>query len=167
MRGRSAIFLFVALCAAKSYLPDQVRLAWSDRVDQVVVSWNTVNTTSDDYQGLVQYGLESGKYTLSVNGWSEPSYTCFNKAPKIHHGLLEKLTPSTTYFYRVGSTKDGYSKEFSFVTQPEANKYNKEGYRFAFYGDMGIDYSNYTIERVVDYMNAGKIDTVLHVGDIS
>ena len=53
--------------------------------------------------------------------------------------MVKNLQSSTKYFYVVGDQKYGFSKEFSFTTQPSKHKYASDGFSFIFYGDMGID----------------------------
>jgi len=160
------LIFFILGCGAL-YHPDQIRLAWTENIGDMMITWNTVNTTADDYVGVVKYGTSSSNMATSAAGYKEPSYTCFNKAPIIHHVLLKGLTEATTYYYSVGSEKYGFSKIFTFETQPTKNTYGSKGFRFGFYGDMGIDYSNFTINRVAEFVDAGRIDAVFHIGDIS
>jgi hypothetical protein len=63
---------------------------------------------------IVEYGTEKGRYDESATG-EHTSYTYFRySSGKIHHVKIGPLKPSTTYFYKCGSS----GQEFSFNTPP-------------------------------------------------
>ncbi len=47
--------------------------------------------------------------------------------------VLGELIPGQTYYYRVGSSVDGWSEEFKFVSAPNAIK----NFTFSMFGDLG------------------------------
>ena len=76
---------------------------------------------------------------------------------------LNNLQPNTTYFYIVGNDAK-WSSEFSFRTQPVSDP---KTVSFGVYGDMGVLFSNVTIELLTKMTETNQLDFVLHMGDIS
>ena len=159
--------------------PTQIHLAYSDRIDQMFVSFVT---NSSDHTPRCQYGLNPSALESEANG-TTLTYTasdmCEGKAivwgPQafIHPGfmhtiLLNDLRPLTTYYYRVGTDEDGWSSVFSFTNRPV--NANSEVSIIA-YGDMGLSPvapgARSTIDRVQARVTSSNITCLLHIGDIS
>jgi len=159
--------------------PTQIHLAYSDRIDQMFVSFVT---NSSAHTPRCQYGLNPSSLEWQMNG-TTLTYTasdmCEGTAiiwgPKnfidpgfMHTILINNLQPSTTYFYRVGSDEDGWSSVYSFTNRP--NNEDSEVIIIAF-GDMGLapvePGAKASIDRVQTRVMSGNITALLHIGDIS
>ena len=77
---------------------------------------------------------------------------------------MTDLEPATTYYYQVGSVKDGrWSDVYSFTTFTAGKELN-----FAVVADMAYDtFSDNTVRQLIDLVDQGKLDVVIHSGDIS
>ncbi|KAI4372849.1 hypothetical protein MLD38_011033 [Melastoma candidum] len=101
-------------------------------------------------------------------GWHNPGYT--------HSAVMSGLQPSTSYSYRYGSDKVGWSDRLQFKTPPAEGSAEL---KFISFGDMGkapLDGSveHYiqpgslsVIKAVADEVDAGNVDSIFHIGDIS
>jgi len=78
---------------------------------------------------------------------------------------MDNLKPNTRYYYICGDPSGGWSAQFSFKSAPL--KASTDTFRIAIYGDMGIENSQNTIHRLNKRLDAGEIDWIYHVGDIS
>jgi acid phosphatase type 7 len=106
--GLAALFWSAASEAAPKY----VRLSYTgDTQTTMTVSWNTTVATASE----VQLGTSSKSYSQIVSGTSIQANAGLGT---IHEATLTGLSPSTTYYYIVGSTSDGFSQESSFTTGP-------------------------------------------------
>jgi hypothetical protein len=159
--------------------PTQIHLAYSDRIDQMFVSYLT---NSSQYIPQCQYGLSSSSLNFHQNG-TTTTYTasdmCEGKATTwgpqtfidpgyMHTILMEDLRPSTTYYYRVGTDEHGWSTIYSFTNRPATK--DESVYLIA-YGDMGLSPAapgaKSTMERVTARVTSTNVTCVLHIGDIS
>ncbi|CAF1489644.1 unnamed protein product [Adineta steineri] len=159
--------------------PTHIHLAYSDRIDQMFVSYLT---NSSQYIPQCQYGLNPSSLNFRQNG-TTTTYTasdmCEGKANTwgsrafidpgyMHTILLENLHPSTTYYYRVGTDEHGWSPINSFTNRP-ADK-NEAVYMIA-YGDMSLaplaPGSQSTTDRVIARVQSTNVTCVLHLGDLS
>ncbi|CAF1112961.1 unnamed protein product [Adineta steineri] len=159
--------------------PTHIHIAYGDRFDQMFVSYLT---NSSQYIPQCQYGLSPSLLNFYQNG-TTTTYTasdmCEGKAtlwgPQsfidpgyMHTILLEDLRSSTTYFYRVGNDKHGWSSIYSFQNRPSTN--DETVYMIAF-GDMGLSPvepgAKSTIDRVTARIMSNNITCLLHIGDIS
>ncbi|CAF3702659.1 unnamed protein product [Rotaria sp. Silwood1] len=159
--------------------PMHVHLAYSDRIDQMFVSYLT---NSSEYTPQCQYGLTPSSLNFHKIGRTT-TYTasdmCEGKANEwhprrfidpgyMHTILLEDLRSSTKYYYRVGTDQHGWSSIYSFTNRP-ANK-DEPVYMIA-YGDMGLapyaPGSKSTMDRVTPRILLTNITCLLHIGDIS
>ena len=159
--------------------PVHIHLAYSDRIDQMFVSYLT---NSSKYVPQCQYGLDPSSLCFSKTGKTttyKASDMCEGKAnitgPRnfIHPGymhtiLLNNLRPSTTYYYRVGTSEHGWSGIYSFKNRP--SNLNEEVYLIA-YGDMGTSPeepgAKSTMKRVKARVRSSNVTCLLHIGDIS
>ena len=159
--------------------PAHVHLAYSDRIDQMFVSYLT---NSSQYTPQCQYGLSPTSLNFQQNG-STTTYTasdmCEARATTVgpqtfidpgymHTMLLEDLRPSTTYYYRVGTDEHGWSAIYSFINRPATKE---EPVYIIAYADMGLAPieagAKPTIDRVTARVNSTNVTCLLHIGDIS
>ncbi|KAG8095733.1 hypothetical protein GUJ93_ZPchr0013g36743 [Zizania palustris] len=172
--------------AFESARPDQVHLAFADRVDEMRV----IFVCADGAKRVVRYGpgKEDAGYWKEVAtevrtyeqkhmcdlpangsvGWRDPGF--------VFDGLMKGLEPGRRYFYKVGSDSGGWSDTYSFISRDsEAN----ETIAFLF-GDMGtsVPYNTYvrtqdesllTIKWILRDIQAlgDKPSFISHIGDIS
>ena len=160
--------LLLVLCFSQCIsenVPSQVHIAFAGKnnnnglVNTMSISWSTVN---DTHTHLVRYGISPGNYPLVSNGYSQQYYETYH-----HHTVLSSyLQPNTRYYYIVGDENDGFSKEFTFLSpndKPDPN----DSVSFLVYGDLGVWYSEDTMSYINKEVHTGKIDLVIHSGDIS
>ncbi|CAF3354251.1 unnamed protein product [Rotaria sp. Silwood2] len=180
----SGYYSFVAKSAIvqpfNNNAPEQIHLAYGDRIDQVFVSYVT---NSSEYIPECQYGLNASSLQWHAQGTTityKASDMCEGKAnipgPQtfidpgyMHTIILENIRPSTTYFYRVGNDQHGWSSVLSFTNRP-ANDANAKVTIVA-YGDMGAapvhPGAKSTMDRIRAQLMVNNITCVLHMGDIS
>eukprot|EP00250_Pteridium_aquilinum_P021385 c25104_g1_i1 orf=356-1489(-) len=101
-------------------------------------------------------------------GWHDPGF--------IHSAVIIGLSPSTSYPYKYGSDKTGWSSTKMLKTAPASGS---SKVTFIAYGDMGKAPRDNSIEHYIQpgslgVINAvsgevsnGNVDMVLHIGDIS
>lgn len=157
----------------------QIHLSFVDRLDQISISFVT---NSNETIPQCQFGLTKDNLNLIVNGTSdryEASDMCEGKANQmgpqtyidvgyLHRIILENLTSSTMYYYRVGNDRDGWSSIHQFRSRPQSND---ETIHFIAYGDMGLapiqSGAKTTIDRVLNRSIENDVRAILHIGDIS
>ncbi len=149
-------------CCGSQNPPEQVHLSLAAEDRSLMgVSWVTLNKN----ETFVQYGQSADKLDMSNEG-NTMTYTQAGWIGTIHRAIMTDLKPATKYFYRVGSpTSDSWSEVFSFKT------YNPEQKQqvFAVLADMDFDSKGAmdTIAKLTAMVDAGKLDAVVHSGDIS
>ncbi|CAL4973588.1 unnamed protein product [Urochloa decumbens] len=101
-------------------------------------------------------------------GWHDPGY--------IHTAVMTGLQPSQSYTYRYGSDSVGWSDTNKFRTPPAGGS---DETSFVIYGDMGKAPLDPSVEHyiqpgsisvtkaVAKEIEAGKVDSIFHIGDIS
>ncbi|CAO2182616.1 unnamed protein product [Urochloa humidicola] len=101
-------------------------------------------------------------------GWHDPGY--------IHSAVMTGLQPSQSYTYRYGSDSVGWSGTNKFRTPPAGGS---DETSFVIYGDMGKAPLDPSVEHyiqpgsisvtkaVAKEIEAGKVDSIFHIGDIS
>ena len=98
---------------------------------------------------------------------SRPLRQVFNiKSPSIHNVLLTDLTPSTFYWYKVGSPVYGWSIAYNFTSKQKAGDATYPITWLA-YGDMGISNSQNTADFTAKLIRSGEASFITHAGDIS
>jgi len=98
---------------------------------------------------------------------SRPLRQVFNiKSPSIHNVLLTDLTPSTFYWYKVGSPVYGWSIAYNFTSKQKAGDATYPITWLA-YGDMGISNSQNTADFTAALIQSGEAQFITHAGDIS
>jgi len=134
----------------------------NDPRNSATIAWFTTNSPSDQ---KVEYGISSGSYSMQAASQ-------FYKLGEVYlsYANLEGLTPNTRYFYRVGSTTDGWSEEYNFTTAPQFKDYGRKSIHFAAFGDSR---SNREARRMVanlilqnsTYLFGSLPEFILHDGD--
>ncbi|KAK9283452.1 hypothetical protein L1049_011696 [Liquidambar formosana] len=101
-------------------------------------------------------------------GWHDPGY--------IHSAVMTGLQPSSTFSYRYGSDSVGWSNQIQFRTPPAGGS---DELKFLAFGDMGkaprdASVEHYiqpgsisVVEAMADDIEAGNVDSIFHIGDIS
>jgi len=142
--------------------PQQIHLMFTeDPSHEMLVMWVTREKTDS----VVKYGLNSQSYTFSANG-TISTYNCGvdGWSGWIHTVFLKNLSPSTTYYYIVGS-EDDWSDEYHFKT---VSQEPAENLVFATMGDMGtfIPMGWAVTDRMIDGNRLYNFTAVLHLGDV-
>lgn len=110
MRKLLLIVLLFFVVSVAAIPPNQVHLSTtSDPSTSVTVMWQTYSSTGS----TVRYGLSS----LLASTVEGREFTYAGYDGYLHNATLSSLTPSTTYYYRVGDGVD-WSEVFSFTTAP-------------------------------------------------
>jgi len=135
----------------------------ADASTSMAISYQTPNTTSDDYVATAQIGTAPAKYERVVHGFSMQPYQCGVLSGYQHHVNITGLQGGTKYFYRVGSDVYGWSPQYHFTTGPSG----PQNTSFIFYGDMGVEYSDASIKLIEDMVSKDEVDFLVHNGDIS
>ncbi|KAK9282822.1 hypothetical protein L1049_011045 [Liquidambar formosana] len=101
-------------------------------------------------------------------GWHDPGY--------IHSAVMTGLQPSSAFSYRYGSDSVGWSNQIQFRTPPAGGS---DELKFLAFGDMGkaprdASVEHYiqpgsisVVEAMADEIEAGNVDSIFHIGDIS
>jgi len=150
----------VECCGADSP-PEQVHLSLAGEDRSLMgVTWVTLAQN----ETTVQYGLSADALSSTITGGTN-TYTQAGWIGTIHKAILTGLTPATRYHYRVGSPSlDSWSEVFSFKTFDPAQPTQT----YAVLADMSYDdQSDNTVAQLIKLVDAGKIDVVVHSGDIS
>jgi hypothetical protein len=148
-------------CCAADAPPEQVHLslAAKDR-SQMAVTWVTLNASAT----VVEYGISPNKLNMRVDGTID-TYTMSGWVGTIHRALMTGLRPSTTYYYRVGDPASSapWSETFHFTTLTPGQTVT-----YAVLADMDFGTaSDATVSDLINLVNAGTIQAVIHSGDIS
>lgn len=163
--------VFVAICFSAalflqtSAIPAEISLNYGSSGDQMVVTWSA----SSNSDIVVQFGSSAEDLSLTatstVTSYTYQTYT----SPFLYKAILSGLqVGNKVYYYRVGSTSEGYSDVFSFKTNPGVGV---PGVTFHLLGDVGqtTDNSVNTMKEIVDSENSltGPSGGIVSMGDLS
>ncbi|XP_063894467.1 acid phosphatase type 7 isoform X1 [Helicoverpa armigera] len=139
--------------------PEQVHIAFGEKVNDIVVTWSTFNATGES---RVQFG--EGIMDREARGYSQLFVDGgkLRRAQYIHTVTLKDLNYDTRYVYHVGSIY-GWSDQFWFKTVPAGDNWPV---RAAIYGDMG-NKNAHSLSYLQDEAQRGRFDLILHVGDFA
>jgi hypothetical protein len=152
-------------CCGTETIPEQVHLALTSSETSMSVGWTTLNNTDTH---TVQYGLDPENLNETGSG-SSTTYDHFGWVGHLHNSLMNNLLPNgTKYYYRVGDTKGGWSKVWTFKTLFTDAGSDAHPLVMASVGDMGYGpRSDHTVAAIEKLVDEDKIDFVFHNGDIS
>jgi len=114
----------------------------------------------EQYTSQVRFGAVLGNFSNAAVGKANVWKDGYGNN---HFVVVTGLKPSSKYYFICGDSNGGWSKELSFTTPPET----PIPFTVGVYGDMGIDNSANTVQRVVEDVKANKLDWIYHVGDIA
>jgi len=152
--------LLAFLCQAEQDTkPQQIHTHVNSDVSLRAVSWVTIDPTASS---TVQYGTDD-QMTEKVEGESEKFINPGDegRVMYLHNAVIKDLKPETTYYYRVGDPKDGWSDIFSFKTLPE----ERTALNIAMFGDLGVVNAQ-TLELLETEAKNRAYDMIIHVGDM-
>jgi hypothetical protein len=157
-------------CCSSNYAPEQLQLSFASR--QVVatavdyrIQWVTLLTTAAG--GCAEWRVAgTDAWEMSALA-AERTYTYGGWRGVTHAAVMTNLSDATTYEYRVGCATHGFSAAYNFTTLPLNAGSPGRPLRVLTIADMGNDNSKLTIAAMAQRVAAGKVDFVLHTGDIS
>lgn len=157
----SALSLCFTYCCITPYFPQGIHLSLTENPQEVWVMWST---QLEGMTPTVQYGLAQDSLTMQTIGNSS-TYWQGGWKGYIYRVQLSGLQPDTVYYYRVGDPDWEWGQiTYAFRTAPDTNTGNVS---IALYGDMGnTDISNKNIYWLSTAATEGKLDMVMHLGDI-
>lgn len=147
-------------CCPADSKPEQIHLSLAGQDRSLMgVTWVTL-AGKDSY---VKYGVDKNDLT-TMNTGTVDTYTKAGWVGVIHRALMTDLKPATTYYYQVGADdSSGWSDIYSFTTYTPNKEIN-----FAVIADMAYDHnSDDTVADLIELVDQGKLDVVIHSGDIS
>jgi 3',5'-cyclic AMP phosphodiesterase CpdA len=167
---KSLIFSFLlvaAILAGETILPlsvsgqpDLIHLSLGTRkrfesLTPVIVTWNSEITAGKQY---VRYGLtpETAMTVKAKRNDLDGKLVC--------NASLKKLKRGTRYYYRCGSDEAGWSRVYSFFSEPDTGSF-----RVGIIGDTQNNANNETFDRTRQIAGLVKIYSpflTLHMGDI-
>jgi hypothetical protein len=164
---------FREILASNLTEPVQIHLAATSTFDEMIVNW--AQNITDSGNSEVQYGTTSGAYAM-VAPASWKTYTVeqdgltYTSLP-LFNATMTRLQANTRYYYIVGSTTDGFSAEYSFVSLPDPSipAEQQPTTRMLAYGDQGTTIPmGTTVCKWIEAENAvNPFGMTLHVGDLA
>jgi hypothetical protein len=124
------------------------------------VSLLPATTTPSPFAYAGSFGFDNTGLNDNYTSYGILSYS-------LHYVDLTGLTPSTLYYYRVGSDEYGWSAPSTFTTQPPVGDKAVYPLSFIAYGDMGIEHSNWTAALTAEMLAKGQASFIIHAGDAS
>ena len=153
-------------CDASAPLaPEQLHLALTGRAGEMVATWVTLNATA---ASVARWGPAGGGAFPSSAVGSARTYRNGGWVGIIHEATLTGLAAGARFDYEVGDGAGAWSATRSFATLPADVGSAARPLRVAQIGDMAYDVnSDNTVARIAALVEAGQVDMVLHIGDIS
>ena len=149
-------------CCQTRTAPEQRHLSLTRRPSEMVVMWTTLESTATH---TVQWGLTRESLGNSSDG-KESTYHWFGWQGTLHTATMSGLLPATRYYYRVGDAAGGFSEIASFRTLASTVG-GATPLRIGWVADMGWgSNSNNTIAQLTRLATSGRIDILIHPGDI-
>lgn len=139
--------------------PEQVHLSLAADPHSMAVSWVTLEGDAS----VVEFGTDPHKLTSKAEG-TTLTYSHGGWVGVIHRATMTSLEEDKVYYYRVGDGEKKWSETFHFKTIPTAPT---RSLVYAIVADMGAEsFSDDTIRSLTSLADEGKIDVVVHTGDI-
>lgn len=165
----------VPCCADAPTVPQQLHLSFanaSNWYSSLGVTWVTQVETPG---AQVRYAALSSPGISSTSAEILPTrtYTFGGWIGQIHYAQMTGLSPSTTYWYQVGSDQFGWSTNYTFTTMSaHVGQKGVQSLRMFAIADMGWGpNSNSTLVSMINMLesnnNNSKINAVVFPGDIS
>lgn len=154
-------------CCEAGAPPQEIFINFPDSTDltQMRATWITLNETTG---AAVQWWLEGSSNIVHVAKETPRTYTAGGWIGVIHSAKMTNLIPDSTYVYRVGGDVTGWSQNITFKTLPSVIGVPSRPLRVLQLADMGYaQFSNATTAMIAQYVEAGKVDVIIHNGDIS
>ena len=79
------------------------------------------------------------------------------------HSEMNNLVPNSTYMYQLGSNKNGWSKEYTFMTLDTRMGRDRK-LSLAVYGDLGLSNAK-SLNQLISNLDNDRYQMVLHMGD--
>lgn len=147
-----------ANCCNPFSSPEQVHLSLTADPHSMAVSWVTLEGDTS----VVEFGTDPHKLTTKAVG-TTLTYSHGGWVGVIHRGTMTSLEEDKVYYYRVGDGDKKWSETYHFKTVPSAGR----PLVYAVVADMGAEsFSDDTVRSLTSLANEGKIDVVVHTGDI-
>eukprot|EP00040_Diaphanoeca_grandis_P026038 m.145161 g.145161 ORF g.145161 m.145161 type:complete len:515 (+) comp30422_c0_seq1:262-1806(+) len=153
-------------CCLTEKVPEQLHLALMREPSTMGIGWTTLNDTKTH---SVQWGLSMDKLNfVNTEPGTSTTYALFGWVGVLHNAYMTNLLPGTRYYYRVGDNDTAWSKIWSFQTLPANVGSDERPLYAASVGDMGYaSLSDNTVARLSSMVDDGRLDMVIHNGDIS
>lgn len=154
-------------CCTAGAPPQEVFINFADSSDlsQIRATWITLNDTEG---AGVEWWVSGGSAAPQTAKEATRTYTAGGWIGVIHSALMTGLLPDTQYSYRVGSSWHGWSANLTFRTLPTVIGVPSRPLRVLQLADMGYaKFSNATVAQIESYVTSGKVDFIIHNGDIS
>eukprot|EP00047_Mylnosiga_fluctuans_P007489 m.253667 g.253667 ORF g.253667 m.253667 type:complete len:536 (+) comp18485_c0_seq1:382-1989(+) len=155
-------------CCASLMGPEKLRLSLPRTSNgSMFVTWTTLQNTPTHVVQWGPPGAPAGQLPHASNGWWR-TYTVGGWIGIVHTAVMAGLQANTTYAYRVGDAFGGWSPLWTFTTLPAAAGTSLRPLRIIQIGDMSYDNSSdETVAAIAAEVDAGTVDMILHVGDVS
>ncbi|GAM27211.1 hypothetical protein SAMD00019534_103860, partial [Acytostelium subglobosum LB1] len=160
----------VGLCLTQTQAqgPASQVLALTGDPTQMRVSWYSLKKPKAP---VVQYSLEAFEPSsslqdnlaiASIEQYTEETWKGYSVT-----GVMDQLTPMTTYYYSVGDKATNlWSDLANFTTSPSFSNDTLVPYTFAIFGDMGVCTEEVqTVNNIVSRMD--QLAFAVHIGDIA
>ena len=151
--------------AAAPLAPEQLHLALTGDAAEMRVAWVTLNATA---ASAVRWGPAGGGSFPGSAAGSSWTYTVGGWVGVIHAATMTGLAAGGRYDYQVGDGAEAWSATHTFSTLPADVGGAARPLRLVQLGDMAYDVnSDNTVARIAALVEAGQVDAVVHIGDIS
>jgi hypothetical protein len=158
------ILLICSVIADPSdYLPQQIRLSWSDLDTSMVVTWASESPThfpAVKYTPVESPDVLVEDYTHSEQGsWKNFTNHPDDSDARLMHvcsAIMTGLEPNTYYAYIVGDPEYGWSSPYTFLSRKNNSK---SEVRFLVVGDLG------TGPEITDTVNSLTLEAMTYKYD--
>eukprot|EP00456_Euglypha_rotunda_P031622 TRINITY_DN24595_c0_g1_i4.p1 TRINITY_DN24595_c0_g1~~TRINITY_DN24595_c0_g1_i4.p1 ORF type:complete len:374 (-),score=59.90 TRINITY_DN24595_c0_g1_i4:11-1048(-) len=148
---------------------EQVHIGMGTDPSIVNVGWVTDYDPNSKNLSVVQYGLSATSLTSSNTG----SVTIFTDEGTAHRNIvmhraqMTDLKPNSRYYYQVGSSEDGWSEVFNFLSLPPNGPIDPaQPLTFFVFGDMGTT-NDQSLPVIINQSMTGDWHFALDVGDFA